>query len=192
LDFHLIYWGSLKANGGLYNAHEIRKFLHPQLKALWKSDHRLQRLENELELFQPINTPGGGLDTWLNVLSRKFSRCGLKFVPLVTKELRLACRMEILLLTREEISPISGTDIDNRLKTLFDALRVPTECDSISKIEESPFFCLLEDDRLITDVRVSTAKLLLPDGDIPLPKHVVLIMNVHVYPTSLSQTNLGF
>ena len=58
-----------------------------------------------------------------------------------------------------------GGDIDNRLKTLFDALKVPKESLAIPpedkpKDVETPFFCLLEDDNLITKVSVVTDRLL--------------------------------
>ena len=50
-------------------------------------------------------------------------------------------------------------------KTLFDALRMPKNLGETGKVapqaDESPFFCLLEDDRLITEVRVTTDRLLL-------------------------------
>ncbi len=58
-------------------------------------------------------------------------------------------------------------DIDNRLKTLFDALRIPQNEGELPKesapdISEDPFFCLLEDDMLITSVSVKTDRLLTP------------------------------
>lgn len=50
-------------------------------------------------------------------------------------------------------------DIDNRLKTLFDALRLPNQTNELVGYDnpapdENPFFCLLEDDSLITHVSV--------------------------------------
>jgi hypothetical protein len=188
-----VYWGSsLKPNGNLKQIHALRQFLHPQLKALWGVNPTLKSL-NSPKIFGPINVEGGGVDTWQNVMSKKFNRCGIGFVPLVTKELNLACELDVLFLRREEPGQlVSGGDIDNRLKTLFDALRIPTECAGISSVEEDPFFCLLEDDGLITRVNVSTDRLLLPDGDLSNPKDVVLVINTHVYPTALTLINLGF
>jgi hypothetical protein len=59
-----------------------------------------------------------------------------------------------------------GGDIDNRLKTLFDALRMPNTCDELAGVppeaDEDPFYVLLEDDALITKVSVTTDRLLLP------------------------------
>jgi hypothetical protein len=48
---------------------------------------------------------------------------------------------------------------------LFDALRMPSNCDEVDgkpEDDDDPFFCLLEDDRLITEVRVTTDRLLTP------------------------------
>jgi hypothetical protein len=60
-----------------------------------------------------------------------------------------------------------GGDIDNRLKTLFDALRMPHNLSELPKgsvpdVDQDPFFCLLEDDNLITAVSVKTDRLLVP------------------------------
>ena len=56
-------------------------------------------------------------------------------------------------------------DLDNRIKVLFDGLRIPHECSEVvgqPEQDENPFFCLLEDDKLITDITVRTDKLLTP------------------------------
>jgi hypothetical protein len=61
------------------------------------------------------------------------------------------------------------SDINNRLKTLFDALRVPKK-QEIQKswaptTDERPLHCLLYDDQWITRVNVETAQLLEPVVD---------------------------
>ncbi len=87
-------------------------------------------------------------------------------VPLVTADMVLRCGLDILLLRPEtERFIFEGGDIDGQVKTLFDALRIPKEMSETGGMgpqeDETPFFCLLEDDRLITEVRVSADKLLL-------------------------------
>jgi len=79
----------------------------------------------------------------------------------------LVCRLDILFLRRSPPGEIvkHGGDLDNRLKTLFDALRVPDSIGDNWQPEgsETPlFFCLLKDDALITEVNVSTDMLLEP------------------------------
>jgi hypothetical protein len=54
--------------------------------------------------------------------------------------------------------------LDNRLKTLFDALQVPnpdqmTGAPSIEEIP-NPIYCLLEDDKLITGFEIESHQLL--------------------------------
>jgi hypothetical protein len=58
-------------------------------------------------------------------------------------------------------------DIDNRLKTLFDALSMPPQDNALPRGAvpeegETPFFCLLEDDSLVTSVTVQVDQLLEP------------------------------
>jgi hypothetical protein len=56
-----------------------------------------------------------------------------------------------------------GGDIDNRLKTLLDALTAPDQNqapDGNPNPGTQPFFCLLEDDKLITGLSVKTDQLL--------------------------------
>ena len=60
-----------------------------------------------------------------------------------------------------------GGDIDNRIKALFDALRMPEKPDELPdsampEDSEKPFFCLLESDRLITSFRIESERLLGP------------------------------
>ena len=55
-------------------------------------------------------------------------------------------------------------DIDNRIKVLFDALRVPLNDNEIPStvtpdFGEDPFYCLLEDDKLITSFRLESDQL---------------------------------
>jgi hypothetical protein len=79
----------------------------------------------------------------------------------------LRCSIEVLLLRPEleERFIVRRGDIDGQVKTIFDALRIPENLDETGRIgpaaDEVPFFCLLEDDRLITEVRVTTDRLLL-------------------------------
>jgi len=55
-------------------------------------------------------------------------------------------------------------DIDNRVKTLIDALRMPNASDNYANItpnaDDDPIFCLLEDDKLLTGFSVETGRLL--------------------------------
>jgi hypothetical protein len=77
-----------------------------------------------------------------------------------------------------------GGDIDNRIKVLFDGLRMPEHTPELGgvplEVDENPFFCLLEDDSLITSVTVTTDRLLLEKNAEEKPNDVHLIIHVTV------------
>jgi hypothetical protein len=59
----------------------------------------------------------------------------------------------------------AGGDIDNQLKTLFDALRAPQSLQEIPAQDspghqEDPFFCLLDDDERIANLTVAVDRYL--------------------------------
>jgi len=107
------------------------------------------------------------------------------FVPLICEGLHLAARLEVTLLRPEPPGSIisAGGDIDNRLKTLFDSLKVPLEGQALPPLacpdqNEKPFFfCLLQDDNFISELSVETAQLLEPGVD---RSEVVAILNVTI------------
>ncbi len=96
-----------------------------------------------------------------------------RFAPLVCDKLKLLAEIELVLL--RPIAPgaliRSGGDIDNQLKTLFDALRCPQNLNELPTGDapgegEDPFFTLLDDDERIVDLRVSVDRLLsVPEDD---------------------------
>jgi len=93
------------------------------------------------------------------------------FAPLVCEVLKSTCELHLVMLRPEPPGSILtvGGDVDNRLKTLFDALTIP-QAQAIPKKwsppeEMQPLCCLLEDDNLITSVSVRTEQLLEPLED---------------------------
>ena len=88
----------------------------------------------------------------------------IQCMPLISKNPFMTCDLDVLFLRKEEPGRLIGNngDIDNRLLTLFDGLRMPQTVDELdlSKPYPQPFMlCLLEDDRLITGVNVRTDRL---------------------------------
>jgi hypothetical protein len=88
-------------------------------------------------------------------------------VPLIRKTGGFTCALDILFLRRDNPGNIvaHGGDIDNRVKTLFDGLRMPETVSDLggSQLDpqnEDPFYVLLEDDSLITSVSITTDRLL--------------------------------
>ena len=171
MEFRLYYRGGLRANGSAGEKQRIRRSFHPQLKRLWE---------------QP--RPPGFFKTWFvnnqaeGVINRSRRVVG-NFVcmPLVSESVNLAAELDILFLRPQQPGSIinSAGDIDNRLKTLLDALRIPKPAEltatDIPSSEENPLFCLLEDDILVTRIAVTTDRLL--DAD-ERSTEVVLVIHV--------------
>ena len=121
-----------------------------------------------------------------------------RFVPLVTQRLSLTCSLDILFL-RTDIpgSILQSGDIDNRLKTLFDALRKPSNTGELGgylspEEGEDPFFCLLEDDKLINHISVVTDRLFEPTGKDYDTNDARLVIKVGIRPYVVMMGNLGF
>ncbi len=96
--------------------------------------------------------------------------------------LELQCHLELLFLRREDPGAIvHGGDLDNRLKTLFDGLRIPLAENEIPDNipEMKRIFCLTEEDSLITKINIETGRLLGPlqdgenENDVDLSIHVI-------------------
>lgn len=155
MDFTLYYRGELKANGRPADKHAIRRQFHLQLRDLWGHLPLSVFAKNLLRVPQP------------NDLGIFVQRHGFIFAPLVSEKLGLVAELNIRLLWPAAPGAIitSGGDIDNRLKTLLDALKYPSEATALPANvlpgeDESPFYCLLEDDSLVTKLSVETDRLL--------------------------------
>ena len=86
----------------------------------------------------------------VELLASQFNREGYRFVPLICENFSLLCALDILFLRRDfPAGVISAGDLDNRVKTLIDALRMPKSANELRGDEtppapdENPFFCLL-------------------------------------------------
>lgn len=162
MRFRLFYNGELKPRGSakLRDIHSVRESLHPQLKQLWSQDPLNQLHEKVVER----NTYNVG---------------GIKFRPAISEALYLYGELEVLFLRPRHPGDIlvHGADIDNRIKTLLDALRIP-KAQQISQGKlsrpknEDVFYVLLQDDSLVTKVSFETDRLL---GETKQNQSVVII-----------------
>jgi hypothetical protein len=183
MEFYLFYDGPLKAKGTAKDKNSLREKFHAQLAVLWQQ------------------VPIAGDPGMLSFPPAKRSVSVIKkageftFAPLVCEALFLICELDITFLRPEAPGSVitQGGDIDNRLKTLFDGLRIPRVPDEIPDgfvPEESgkPFFCLLEDDNLITRVNVATGRLLRERAG---QNDVVLLIKVTTKAVKAIWANLG-
>jgi Holliday junction resolvase RusA-like endonuclease len=169
VDFTLTYNGPLHADRGPDEKHDIRRHLHPQLKELWAHP--------PLKQFHWKERPGS---------AHLRTVAGHEFCSVVHPEWHFNARLRVLMLRPEPPGRVvrSGGDIDNRLKTLFDALACPQHVHDVPDSwvpdeGEQPLHCLLEDDALISEVTVETDRLLAAHNK----THVKLIIRVHVHST---------
>jgi hypothetical protein len=168
MDFMLRYRGPLSANGSVKQKHAIRKALHHQLERLCQQEPLL--FDALLPELPQAVVKGGHLEVPRPLQKMYFVAPleGFHFVPLIHRPHELACGLDILFLRREKPGDIvrHGGDLDNRLKTLFDALRMPHGSSEILGItpaaDNERVYCLLEDDALVTRVSVSTKQLFEP------------------------------
>ena len=124
-----------------------------------------------------------------------FQRDPFSFVPLITTRLNLICHLDVLFLRSDPAGSLisQGGDIDNRIKTLFDALQIPDGNQLPAEKpddDEAPFFCVLEDDALITRVNVETDRLLKPDVERVGSSRVLLVIVVTIKATELTWVNM--
>jgi len=219
MQFRLTYRGPLKAegrNGRTKEKHAIRRAIRPQLAELWNAHPflrafmqahiRSQRVDVTVsaptieELREKMLVTEYDSFTVAQKMAKRFAHEGYNFLPLVGSvfgDIQTACTLDVLFLRRDGPGSLikSGGDIDNRLKVLFDALKMPRpgEFDSSSPPapDEDPFFCLVEDDALITEVKVTTDRLLTPQANEEHLHDVSLVIHVRTVLTGFTAANTG-
>jgi hypothetical protein len=204
MHFCITYDGELKSAGGSTRSADkwdIRRKIHPQLAELWDVHPTL----NGQAMAYPVpdkvrhdrlegkKVAEEAKKAFRDSLRTPISMGGHNCIPVVRKSLFLTCALNILFLRKEGPGSLvaSGGDLDNRIKTLFDGLRMPTHDEGAAeKADRDPLFCLLEDDALITDVVIRTDRLLSRPGS--SSSEVRLIIDVDVHPTHVRTDNSGF
>lgn len=183
MEFTLFYQGDLRSNGDPLHKQQIREALHPQLKRLWSLDP----LSDSIGY---VAYPPSGNPSEISLIE---TLNGFAFAPLISAKLALAAQVTITMLRPEKPGQLiqQSGDIDNRLKTLFDALSVPPHVGQLPKAytptaDQIPLFCLLQDDRLISSVAVHTERLLTVDegqarNQVVLFIHVKTRVTRHIY-----------
>ncbi len=188
MKFTLIYDGDLPASANkskTTHVSRIRDEFHNQMVDLWDSHIVLRELARTARTRELISAGvfGGGPVIYSDERLPNFDDpipplregqidlCApikvpnsAAYIPLVRKSLNLACALDILFLRHEDPGSLvlQGGDIDGRIKTLFDALRMPSEDEERvgGTPTADPLYCLLESDALISDLSVRTGRLL--------------------------------
>ncbi len=185
MRFRLIFEGEIapRQKVNLDHIHAIRQQLHPQIKKLWD--------------LPPLNSLK---PRWLQPLSDQepqpsYNRIeevgGKLYAPLISTH--LAAELDIVLLRQQAPGQLigDGGDIDNRIKTLFDALRMPSKSEvqtlgAATASDDDPLHCLLKDDALIHRVNIESDRLL-KDAQ---PREMMAIISVQVIVTLASMHSI--
>lgn len=199
MEFRLTYEGVLmgasKKNTRAKHKHEIRRVLHAQLRRFWRTHPYLKDARRSDPVKGRLGNPGIYLR---DHLAQMHDKHGYNFVPLVTEELSLVCALDILFLRPSMPGQLMKSgDIDARMKTIFDALRMPSNRDELGGYDspsedEKPFYCLLEDDKLVSHVSVTTDLLLEPTADDAGDHDARITIAVRLRPFTFGWHNISF
>jgi hypothetical protein len=198
----MVYQGHLSASANKSKTKEvfdIRRKLSPQLEMLWSTNPALKVLE-EVGWARDPNARGVGQymtpqgeppprvqnltfpGMWVPLFG-PMPVGSSEYRPLVRKSLYLACDLEILFLRQEDPGNLvtQGGDIDGRIKTLLDALRMPDvqEQQAAGAAQEN-LHVLMESDSLVTGLSIETERLLLPQTTYANEVHLVIEAKVKV------------
>ncbi len=201
LEFRMTYEGCLlgasRSDTRASHKHDIRRVFHKQLRNLWRISPNLRNWTAIARDGRAYNPPMLRAQ-WL---AGQYERNGHNFIPLVTEELAVLCGISVLVLRPDAPGAlIKSGDLDNRLKTLLDAFRLPKNKAEFGGYDvpepgEDPFFCLLEDDRLFTKITLETDTLLQPlepITDAPDPNDVRLVITVNIRRMHWNWSNGAF
>ena len=158
LKFRLIYRGPLASGSGkahLDQKSALRRVFHEQLAELWQQHAGLRALSDPAKRFRHkkeanFRLPNTEGDTY-------------NFLYLIGDGRRtIVLTGHSVFENRDSPGGLvkqSGDDLDNRLKILLDALRMPRENSHVAKgppkPDEDPYFCLLQDDYLIEKMKIT-------------------------------------
>jgi hypothetical protein len=211
MRFRLVYDGPLKAAGNnnprARDKWALRNVVSPQIAALFAT-HPVMRGIGITASYREGVSLGENVKTITfppevrvemsqqhafirDALSQPVERGGRKFVPLVRDALHLACELDILFLRNDAPGSLvkSGGDLDNRIKTLFDGLRLPSDDEmKVGEPDSDPCYCLLEDDKQISSFAVRTDRLLI--GPDRTEHHVLLVIEVKLTVLKLNCKSL--
>lgn len=180
MKFKLIYNGELKINPKKrsQHLHDIRMALSPQLERLAQ--------------ISPYNTIKDKMQKTKTKGIKEIN--GAKFFPIIRPELNLLAELDIQIL-HPELLETPRADIDNRMKTLLDALKRPQSSHELAEhMDKSEvIYTLLDDDHLVTKMTINTSHLLYKEQN-PSPNRdyeLLIIITVNIKASKGTSDNLA-
>ena len=173
---------------------ELRKAFHPQLKRFWLAHQHLNSVKTHCFL-KDSQERGHELQLLSEQFADFFTVDSTHFVPLAIQKLHLVCEIDVLLL----VSPNSAhllarSDIDNRMKTLLDGLRMPQQKSELlndlsAGSVQDPYYVLVEDDSQVSKLSVEYDTYLAAEQADIANDIVSAIISVRIRPTLVTMTN---
>ncbi len=172
-----------RQRASLSDIHKIRQQLHPQIKRLWD-------FAPFAETTRWLNPePASGDYGLLEPVAQ------MVFAPIISKRIHVVSELDIVFLRQQAPGQLisEGGDIDNRVKTLLDALRMPSKAEvqqlgEVTRSDPTPMHCLLQDDALVTRVSIETDRLLRNASD---PHEMVAIIQVKIRASRVTIGNMS-
>jgi len=215
LEFRLLYQGELPPSGNKRHPaqkHAIRRVFHPQLRRLWGVKPNLRQwtfqwfhkasLEAASAIAEQFSKPEdqeklvqARLRLGIETMGKYYAKAGYELAPLVIPEFALQCSIDILLLRPgERVVLDEQGDLDGQVRTIVDALRMPDNPGETGNAtptdDEHPLFCLLQNDKLISEIKVTADELLqLPEQAInpQQRERAILRLNEMLYGVPIPQ-----
>ncbi len=181
MRFTLVYQGDLPPSGNSQEKWRIRREIEPQLRRLWTVPPF-----DSVAKYKVL----GSYPAESCYVGKKVG--DVTYIPCISTRLQMRAELQIHLLSAALPGGlVQCGDIDNRLKTLLDALSIPKP-QQVPKNPETDsdgqMFCLLEDDHLVTRIDVTNDRLLtVPDHS----RDVIVLINVHPVAFTVTTANIG-
>lgn len=197
MQFRLTYRGHLPAKnrGSVEEKDHIRRQIAPQIRTLLDLNDVLHVVRNmekayEADRVRPIYSVEGQIvtPTPVRLVGER------RFLPIVSSQLHLRAELDILFLRPSPPGALvtRGGDLDNRVKVLLDALCIPppSQLPGVVPTDHASILpVLLEDDALVTALRVETDRLLTPNA---AEQDVELLIQVTIKATKRTMQNSDF
>lgn len=153
MRFSLTFQGDLPPRGSPTQIQNVREQFDPQMRRLWNTEP----LIGSANYIDPQYLPN---DCYVPRTVKS-----TEYVPLVSDKLALRASLSVMLYSSDlPGGMLSHGDIDNRMKTLLDALTVPpVQQASDNPVKDGRTFCLLDDDRFVSELTIRNERLLTLD-----------------------------
>ncbi len=209
MEFRLTYEGKLLSSGNNNtrpgHKHAIRMHFHSQLFRLWKFNRSLSAIAqcyapslagaHEPFVLAQARPEPPMRGKYLDLLQSNYPMFNTRWAPLVIEGSGLTCSVDVLFLRRGARGGVMQSgDIDGRLKTLFDALAIPRSNAGLphDMAATCPIYTLLDDDKNISHVSVTTDELLDPTEEAGAGNNDArVVLTVNVRPTHGSWFSLN-